>query len=588
MASTQTARDATALNQTTPGQTSPGATSGDVTSGGTARQNNSVVLSVVLPGLYPLFLLALCAAFAWRPLTGSDDFWAHAAVGRWIWSHAQVPSRTLFLWSADVPWVAHSWLSQLVFYGLMRLGQSLGGGASSAVAVQVFTLLLVMLPFALLWRLWRRSSEHPASLKPLLFALGVFVSSLRFHPRPELFTASLLTATLLFLIAWPASPEGAPQTSGVLMRVSGLCLLFVLWANLHGAVAMGFLILSLSVVCDLVQDRFDRRALWLAAVAILCGAMTLFNPFGIELWRDVWRSTGSAMFSRIEEWQPPLRSRFLWSSVLGEAVLAAAALWAWHRNPRRRWSQAAWVLVMSILFLRQRRHLWLLALVSLAVLSANARGFDQGLTAFWERCRQLRAARIGTGTRATAGFGRLSRSGFLAQGGVLGILTLAIAIALPLEVWPPRAVSPLVPERAATWIERHHKPGGHLFNDYENSSYLQWRLNGAATRGVESGRVSSRGRFPLFIDLLNAYPQQVVDDYIQIINALPKGRARLQTLGIGCVILSVEKRESPLARFLDSSPAWHRVYNGDDGTIWRCSEQAFPLEPRVPNRRAIR
>jgi hypothetical protein len=45
-----------------------------------------------------------------------------------------------------------------------------------------------------------------------------------------------------------------------------------------------------------------------------------------------------------------------------------------------------------------------------------------------------------------------------------------------------------------------------MFNDYENSSYLQWRLNGPLQSGPNQGRVLAQGQRPLYIDLLNAYP----------------------------------------------------------------------------------
>src|SRR5947207_1388437 len=69
---------------------------------------------MILSGLVCLF----CILQAWCPLPGSDDFWAHAAVGRWIWQNGQVPDHSLFLWTASEPWVAHSWLGELALYHL--------------------------------------------------------------------------------------------------------------------------------------------------------------------------------------------------------------------------------------------------------------------------------------------------------------------------------------------------------------------------------------------------------------------------------------------------------------------------------------
>ena len=76
-----------------------------------------------LPRFYFPLTMLLFPAIAWRPLRGADDFWVHAAIGRWIWQHGQIPHETLFVWGAKpIPWIYHSWLSQLGFYGLLSAG----------------------------------------------------------------------------------------------------------------------------------------------------------------------------------------------------------------------------------------------------------------------------------------------------------------------------------------------------------------------------------------------------------------------------------------------------------------------------------
>ena len=97
--------------------------------------------------LYLPLLLLLCAAYAWHPLMGFDDFWAHAGVGRWIWQQGRIPQETLFLWSAKIPWIAHSWLTQLTFYGLMAAG----GTHYGPYLVVTFTVLMAMLPVSRAW-----------------------------------------------------------------------------------------------------------------------------------------------------------------------------------------------------------------------------------------------------------------------------------------------------------------------------------------------------------------------------------------------------------------------------------------------------
>ena len=80
------------------------------------------------------------------------------------WQNQQVPRHTLFLWTAHEPWVAHSWLSGLVFYGLLRLADS------ETYLMRIFTASMTVLTFALLWRFWRRCAADHHSDRLALFA----------------------------------------------------------------------------------------------------------------------------------------------------------------------------------------------------------------------------------------------------------------------------------------------------------------------------------------------------------------------------------------------------------------------------------
>src|SRR5262249_35016382 len=142
---------------------------------------------------------------AWHSLRSAEDFWAHAAAGRWAWQHREVPRQTLFLWSASEPWVAHSWLSSLVFYGLAALGD---GGAPWAAPA--FVSLMAALPFARLGCLWPRRVASP-SLLLVAFVLAIQASAVRFRARPELFTSLFFCVLLVFLVHWAESARAGPD-----------------------------------------------------------------------------------------------------------------------------------------------------------------------------------------------------------------------------------------------------------------------------------------------------------------------------------------------------------------------------------------
>jgi hypothetical protein len=553
-----------------------------------SREKVFLQLSFLRRAYLPL-LLVFCVAFAFRPLSPEDDFWAHASIGRWIWNHQQIPTHTLFVWGGYKPdWIAHSWLTQLVFYGVLQGGggwtaQGATSSGTGPLVVVLCTIATVALVFYRLWRLWSRYSE-PGIVALVLFALGIFAASLRFHPRPELFSAVFLTILLCHLIENHDTNEYsiAPRRWFQVLSLGdwGIVAMFALWANFHGAVMIGMVLLIAKALCDLLQHRLDVRARRSVFLAVLCVLATGLNPFGARAyWSDVWNSTHSVMFAHIVEWRPPISVQEFLTMVKGgnappslnyviaEALLALAALWMWNSNPQRRWSQAAWIVIMGAMFLRQRRHLWIFAIVCLVVAAANARYLNtEPLWNLWRILTRRKPEEV-----IPQGIVQLARGGAV----------LCVALIVAMFAWSARSfrvVSAKLPDGASHVLERRFAPSQQnlrIFNDYENSSYLQWRLNGLDA----TGRVRSAGRYPLYIDLLNAYPDEVFTKYLDIVydeekskKKNPSKRAKAARmfceLNANVVILKPALHASTLAKQLNSWKDWKRIYSSRDGDVW--------------------
>lgn len=555
---------------------------------------------------YLPLLMAVCTMYAFRPIGPGYDFWAHAAVGRWIVYNRAWPTEGLFLWGSEpTPWIAHSWLCQAFFYALLQLG---GGwtprGAvsvgSGPLIVVIFVTLIVCATFALLWRLWKRCSDAPIAFwTPLIFVLAIWTSAPRFQPRQEMLSALFLAVLLSFLVersvvsGSDSSRNSASSTRFGVWFVA-FVVLFALWVNLHALVALGLAFLWTTAICDALQDRFDTRSKWLLALAMACTLATFLNPYHWQYWAAADQLKAGNMANNIEEWKPPWWDENLRAYVVVQMTVAALALIAWACNPNRRWAHALWVVMMSYLFLKQRRHLWILAIVVLAVLAANSNAFDsERAWRWWRRITKqdievttseiapnetapIEAALSTSSTRSEL---KRRRSAIplpmrrIAQGG-----TVLIVLVWALAAWPRRmtlrAVALSVPEGAAYALEsgqaKGELPRGHLFNDYATSSYLQWRLNG--TRQP----VSAQGRNPIYIDLLNAYPdgkRGLLQEYFKILEGKPESLALMKRRGVNLVYLPPQFRNDKnvgLFKVLERDNLnWRRVYNSKiDGTLW--------------------
>ncbi len=524
----------------------------------------------LLPRLYLPLLLLLCIAYAWRPIEGGFDVWAHAAVGKWIWANQRVPRTSLFLWSEpSTPWVAHSWLSQIFFYGLLTKFGPLG--------VVIFSTVMVTTVFFLLWKTIQIDKQISFWV-PLIFALAIWTSAPRFQPRQELFSALFLVLTLAFLMAWSNGRfDDWLRNKGLLdasLVAVPIITLFFLWVNMHALIAVGLLLILMTVMSDIVQsqfgtDRFDAparsRILVLVAIACFCFAATLLNPYGLHYWEAAKILRPGSQTKYTDEWQPLLKSGDFLSYFIAEIILLGVSFLAWTANPQRRWSHLLWMIFAIVLVISSRRMLWLSSIMFLATLANNAQYLDT--PSVWRKWRKFSKGdqfeAIPDGLRNLAHIGT-----------VLCLLVWVLAAASRHTEKEGGKWSTLVrnvPNGAVKFLSS--KPASfRFFNDYEDSSYLQWRLNGATF-----GTPTQLGPHPLYIDLLSAYPDSLMLEYFNILDATPKGIRQLNKRRINCIVLGdhylkLDKKtrrwKTPLVKYLNSHPEWRVVSRDKEGIIW--------------------
>lgn len=243
----------------------------------------------MVTGLLFTILWLTILVIARDQVLSDPDIWWHIKSGEWMAQNGAFPTSDPFSYTfAGQPWIAKEWLSQLLYYGVFS-----AAGWNGAMLLALLALGLAA--FVLYWTL----SEVLSPIQAALFALvGLLLASQNFTVRPHLLT-------LVLLIVWThqvfsAAARGKAPSYGWL-------LILLLWANLHAAFTMGFVIVFFAFLDFLERYRFTRRdALrdWIVFLA-LCPLITLIHPYS---WQAMFATfsvaIGNEAVPEIGEWQP--------------------------------------------------------------------------------------------------------------------------------------------------------------------------------------------------------------------------------------------------------------------------------------------
>lgn len=363
----------------------------------------------------------------------SDTFW-HLRTGQDIWRTHHVPLLEPYSHTAAGRfWPNHEWLWQAAAYAFYRVG---GMPLLAAAAA-----LVVTAAFALAYRLM----VGPALARFALVLLGVPVSACVWALRPQIASLALL-AGLVTLLARE--------------RYRFVPFLFILWANVHGAVALGGAVLAAVAAVALGRARSGapedrRRAVTLAALTPVCAAATLLTPLGPRLWTFVVESIPRSRQVMINEWMPayptgPVEIAF-W--VLGVAfVVLLVRRW----RTLRTWADVAVVVAAAVVLPLAVRAVRNIPPFLLLAIPAASRLLGEG----------FRLGRRDAAPQATPERPGLNLALFLVLA-LFGSGTIGVAWAarLPMLGWDPLSPAAIAAVRACP---------GPLYNRYDDGGYLIW------------------------------------------------------------------------------------------------------------------
>lgn len=265
----------------------------------------------------PACAVAACAPVCLTPISNPDIPW-HLSAGRYMIETGRIPRYDFLSWSkAGASWADFQCLAQLLFYGLSE-----AGGAAALWLFKAAVFILIFSLFAALLRSWRLPDSWTAAAVIVLCMTQINNLDI----RPEMFSLLFGLIELRLLEERRTSLEMHAQSPSFVWFLP----LFTLWANLHGAFALG---LALLLIYSLVSAR---RKLWAYPLAA-AGLGTLINPAGIEVYGVAFGHAGQSGFlgAYLMEWAPPtLRHVQQWPywGMFCFCALSLAALYARGRS----------------------------------------------------------------------------------------------------------------------------------------------------------------------------------------------------------------------------------------------------------------
>ncbi len=304
-----------------------------------------------------LFFTACSAIFQ----LSSYDLWWHLAGGRFISEGHGVPHVDPFSHTAEgMEWIDHEWLFEVIVHTTHQIG-----GANALIFLRCALLTLIVF---LVFHFVRRQTGLTAATTGFLLIPFVLAGRDRFLMRPELFTILFATLLLTTLYASRDKPLSWRHTWWIPP-------LFALWANIHGGLIVGVVLLGLWLGARLIDNfpiigRQDdgtdvATALGLFAAAVVAG---LANPFTYRVYLVPFELTSliaSGVYDNLEWHRPMLGTQWLFYVMVAVSLISMLS-----QIRHRRWAPLLQLLFLALISLQYARNIALFSLLAPIILVA--------------------------------------------------------------------------------------------------------------------------------------------------------------------------------------------------------------------------
>jgi hypothetical protein len=278
-----------------------------------SERSTDVLLGVVVLAFAAALLTSLSGSFG-------VDSWLELVAGRAVWQSGIPHHETLTVIAQGAQWIDQQWLSQLASYAIYLLG---GLGLLGIVNVGLFAGAAAGSIAG--------SRRLGAPFRAVLVALPLCIVLIA--PAREVRTQEFAMPLFVGLTYLLARDSRNPSR-----RVYWCLPILVLWANLHGTVTLGAMLVALrglTVAWERRQALRRSLAAWRRPAALILGAplAILLTPYGLGIL-GYYRGTllGSTLRQTVSEWQPITTVPILAVALL---IVAGVAIWSFGRDRTR-------------------------------------------------------------------------------------------------------------------------------------------------------------------------------------------------------------------------------------------------------------
>jgi hypothetical protein len=496
-------------------------------------RSSSRLSSILVPSIANIFFLAVFAHLAFSVgtrLLNDADTGYHIRAGEYILETSSIPRLDMFSYHLPpYPWTAHEWLSEII----MALIHNLAG----LTGVVLFFAGLIAMTFVILYRFVRNQGANLLIILPILI-LAVVTSTNHWLARPHIFSFVLVTLWYGLLDRFELTGAGRKT------MLWAMPLMMLLWVNLHGGYILGFVILGVYGLSNLLRmlwgateerpacrDRFRH----LFIVGLICLVAALVNPFGYHILLFPFKLLGeSYLMDHVNEFiSPDFHGYGSYKAMIYLVVIAAAL-------SVRRFSLVELILVLLLthMSLYSARHVPLFAIITTPIIVRRLQELlDSGSGAFvrFIHDRGARYAAIDD-----------SAKGFLWP--LTGMVVIAWAVAGGTIDY--RFDPKLKPVAAVEFMEREVIPG-RMFNNDEFGDYIVYK-------SWPKSRVFIDGR-------LDMYGVELLKEYYKVVNFEEGWEEIVSKYGFGWIIFNTD---SFLSRHLVHHPDWQLIYSDPLASIF--------------------